>query len=412
VLIGTTSIAKNEMVSAYLTQAGIPHEVLNAKNNEREGAIIAQAGRVGAVTVATNMAGRGVDIILGGVPFVQAEAEKVKSLGGLYVIGTERHEARRIDNQLRGRSGRQGDPGESCFYLSLEDDLIRIFGGGVDRIRALMDRLPEDAKDMPLKAKMVSRAIAEAQNKVEGNNFDIRKHLLEYDDVLNRQRDAIYRKRQAILTATDLAAVAQLVGEAVAEFIGALHQAALSAPEEEGKTPDEIVAEALKVAGIDISIDKIQQIDFQNLQMVAELLAESALRAAQDPFTPSRMLGMLDQLWMSHLEDLESLSDSVGLRGYAQRDPLVEYRREAGQMYKNLWRMFNEWVTMNIFRMAVPAQNAAISSQLSIASNSAPAISLVSSGSTSNLDPKYEGVGRNDPCPCGSGKKFKKCHGR
>jgi preprotein translocase subunit SecA len=404
VLIGTTSIAKNEIVSAFLSREGIPHEVLNAKNNEREGAIIAQAGRVGGVTVATNMAGRGVDIILGGSPLVEKEAEKVKAAGGLYVIGTERHEARRIDNQLRGRSGRQGDPGESCFYLSLEDDLVRVFGG-VERMKSLMERLPDD---MPIEAKMVSRAIAEAQSKVEGQNFDMRKHLLEYDDVLNRQRDAVYRKRQAILEAIDRPAVAKLVVEAATDFTVNLHHIATNAPgTDESKTPDEVIFEALAAAGLQIPLENIKQVDFQNSESVKELFVESAQNAAQDPFTSARMLSILDQLWMNHLEDLESLNDSVGLRGYAQRDPLVEYRREGGQMYKNLWRMFNEWVVMNIFRMAsAPVGTTEASTTPAI--NITPLASVV----TANDDPKYQDVGRNDLCPCGSGKKFKKCHGK
>ena len=226
VLLGTTSIAKNEIITAALSQAGIQHEVLNAKNNEREGAIIAQAGRSGAVTVATNVAGRGVDILLGGNPPDAAEAEKVRGLGGLHVIGTDRHEARRIDNQLRGRAGRQGDPGSSQFFLSLDDDLLRIFGG--DRIKGIMERfdLPENE---PIEFGMVTKAVEQAQEKVEGANFDMRKHLLEYDDVLNKQRSAVYKRRTEFLELTDKEAIANVIADAaIAHFNAAFAPASAS----------------------------------------------------------------------------------------------------------------------------------------------------------------------------------------
>ncbi|PIY59109.1 preprotein translocase subunit SecA, partial [Candidatus Wolfebacteria bacterium CG_4_10_14_0_8_um_filter_39_64] len=262
ILLGTTSITNNEIISDLLKQAGIPHEVLNAKNHEREGLIISQAGKLGAVTVATNMAGRGVDIVLAGNPPVPEEAQKIKELGGLYVIGTERHEARRIDNQLRGRSGRQGDPGTSRFFLSLEDDLLRIFGG--EKIKSLMEsfNLPED---QPIESKLVSKVVNEAQKKVEGFNFDSRKHLLEYDDILNKQRTTIYRKRQ-------------------------------------------------------------------------ELLEKKSL---------PQILGMLDILWMNHLENMEALRESVGMRAYGQHDPLVEYRRESHIMFKDMMNGFDKWLEEN-----------------------------------------------------------------
>ena len=256
VLVGTASIEHNELLSKLLNQSGIPHELLNAKNHEREGAIIAQAGKLGAVTVATNMAGRGVDIILGGNPPLSEEAVKVREVGGLFVLGTERHEARRIDNQLRGRSGRQGDRGESQFFLSLEDDLLRIFGG--ERIKKLMEtfNLPED---QPIESRLVSRVVNEAQKKIEGINFDARKHLLEYDDVLNKQRMAIYRKRQEML--------------------------------EQGKQ--------------------------------------------------SQILMMLDTFWMNHLENMEELRESVRLRAYGQKEPLIEYRREGSLMFKGMMVLKN-----------------------------------------------------------------------
>ena len=310
ILLGTTSITNNEIVSDLLERAGIPHEVLNAKNHEREGSIIAQAGKLGAVTVATNMAGRGVDIILGGNPQDPEQSRRVCELGGLYVIGTERHEARRIDNQLRGRSGRQGDAGTSRFFLSLEDDLLRIFGG--DRIKSLMEsfNLPED---QPIESSLVSRAVNEAQKKVEGFNFDARKHLLDYDDVLDKQRNAIYKKRQDLL---------------------------------EQKSHPQI-------------------------------------------------LGMLDILWMNHLENLESLRESVGIRAYGQHDPLIEYRRESHILYKEMVANFDKWLEENKEKIEEMQKN-----------SPAPALNLKPKEVVSNKK-----LGRNDPCWCGSGKKFKRCHG-
>jgi len=323
ILLGTTSITNNETISDLLKRNGIAHEVLNAKNHEREGSIIAQAGKLGAVTVATNMAGRGVDIIFGGNPVNPNEAQKVKELGGLYVIGTERHEARRIDNQLRGRSGRQGDPGTSKFFLSLEDDLLRIFGG--DRIKSLMEsfNLPED---QPIESSLVSRAVNEAQKKVEGFNFDARKHLLDYDDVLNKQRNAIYKKRQDLL---------------------------------EQKSHPQILA-------------------------------------------------MLDILWMNHLESLESLRESVGIRAYGQHDPLVEYRRESHILYKEMMANFDKWLEENKERL----QQMTNDQQQTTKNSVGDVVSRESSVVSQNK------LGRNDPCWCGAkhpdGRpiKFKHCHGR
>ncbi len=339
VLIGTVSIEKNELMSQLLSRGGVNHEILNAKNHEREGAIIAQAGRFGAVTVATNMAGRGVDIILGGNPLNPEEAIKVKEAGGLYVIGTERHEARRIDNQLRGRSARQGDPGESQFYLSLEDDLMRIFGG--DRLKNLMQTLnmPED---MPISSGIVSRALTEAQKKVEGLNFDARKHLLEYDDVLNRQRLSIYKKRQEIL---------------------------------ESKT-----------------VNVKSTTEHKEDEFVAPIpLSHSTL---------SLTLNMLDMLWMNHLSDMEALSDAVRLRAYGQHDPLAEYKHEGHKMFQEMLATFDEWVTANGDKLKGASATEGQSSH-----------SVTLTPVPHTLDPNVK-VGRNDPCSCGSGKKYKKCHGK
>lgn len=347
VLIGTVSIEKNEILSKYLRNAGIPHEVLNAKNNEREGAIIAQAGKLKSVTVATNMAGRGVDIILGGNPPDILEAQKIKDLWGLHVIGTERHEARRIDNQLRGRSGRQGDPGSSQFFLSFEDDLMRIFGA--ERIKSLMNvlKVPED---MPIQAKMLSKAIEQAQSKVEGFNFDARKHLLDYDDVLNKQRLSIYKKRQELLEKHELRIMNN----------------------EPGQENDEIKSKN------------------HNSKFI---IPDSALPI---------VLGVLDFLWMSHLENMESLAESVRLRAYGQHDPLIEYRREGYMLFNKLLEDLEKWVEENKERFQ--NQEARIMNK-----ESKPIIH----------DSKFiiQGkIGRNDPCPCGAinpatGEvyKYKKC---
>lgn len=313
VLVGTISIEKNEELSSYLQREGVKHEILNAKNNEREAAIIAQAGKSGAVTLATNMAGRGVDIILGGNPPDILESEKVKDLGGLHVIGTERHDARRIDNQLRGRSGRQGDPGSTQFFLSLEDDLMRIFGG--ERIKNLMNTL-DIPDDMPIESGMVSSSVSQAQSRVEGFNFDARKHLLEYDDILNKQRLSVYEKRQKLM----------------------------------------------------------------------------------DENSHPQILSMLDMLWMNHLDTMEALRESVRLRAYGQHDPLIEYRRESHGLFKQLLADFDGWYAENEEKL----KNAPIMPM-------APKIG-VSGGGAKEIG-KTENVGRNDPCPCGSGKKYKKCHG-
>ena len=348
VLIGTVSIEKNELLSAYLRQEGVPHELLNAKNHEREGEIVAGAGEIGRVTVATNMAGRGVDIKLGGIVADKEKAEEVKRLGGLFVLGTERHEARRIDNQLRGRSGRQGDQGETQFYVSLEDNLMRVFAS--DMIKNMMGRfgIPEDE---PIANKMVTRALESAQTKIEGFNFDSRKHVLEYDNVLDRQRRAVYAHRRAVLVGSD-----KEVGEVLAEL----------AQEN---------AEALAV------LKKKEE----------ELGQEALVRAARNI-----VLQTLDMLWVEHLESMEYLRGSVNLRAYGQRDPLVEYRKEGTRLYKEMELM----LASRVFELleglnkdgATPGQTAP-----------APVINL-----SIPQNPQGE-IGRNDQCPCGSGKKWKNC---
>lgn len=348
VLIGTVSIEKNETMARHLKKAGVSFEILNAKNHEREAQIIAQAGKLRAVTLATNMAGRGVDIVLGGNPSDSKEAEEIKKLGGLHVIGTERHEARRIDNQLRGRAGRQGDSGSSQFFLSLEDDLMRIFGG--DRLKNLMQsfQIPDD---QPIESKLVSRAIQEAQQKIEGLNFDIRKHLLDYDDILNKQRTNIYRRRQEILE-TDEKRFREIISELIADF--------------------------LKKSGREEEIEK-------NNPKIEKL--KNVLWLKQP------VLLVLDGFWTGHLEKLEALVESVRIRAYGQHDPLVEYRQESHLLFNSLVQSFEQWIFENIFRIDESMIEAVLKAE------------------TKAKEKQFKNVGRNDPCPCGSGKKYKRCCG-
>lgn len=353
VLVGTVSIEKNELLSAYLRQEGIPHEILNAKNHEREGEIVAEAGKKGMVTVATNMAGRGVDIKLGGPLATPEEAQEIKELGGLYVIGTERHEARRIDNQLRGRSGRQGDPGETQFYVSLEDTLMRVFAP--DYLKNLMGRfgIPEDE---PIQNKLVSRALESAQTKIEGFNFDARKHVLEYDNVLDKQRRAVYERRRTILLGTLL------------DVHDLLHE--LAGENEEAKRLLET---------------KITEFGEEPLM--------AAMRGA--------ILQTLDMLWVEHLESMEYLRGSVNLRAYGQRDPLVEYRKEGTRIYKDMELMLADRVFQILDGITKQVVDQAVS--LGVTEPGPKTVIDLSSAEVPGE------VGRNDPCPCGSGKKWKNC---
>jgi len=377
ILTGTVSIEKNEVLSGYLSKAGIPHEVLNAKNHEREGVIIAQAGKAGAVTVATNMAGRGVDIVLGGAPLDEDKAKQVKGAGGLHVVGTERHEARRIDNQLRGRAGRQGDPGSSQFFLSLEDDLMRVFGG--DRIKGLMERfdLPED---QPIQNKMVSNAIVQAQSRVEGFNFDARKHLLDYDDVINKQRLAFYERRQHMLGALD---------KDDTEYIKKILQESFDSQLEHLKTveaPEDRKRLVLKDIGSPV----------EDLEKVSELAKAHIDKMENMKAVGMQLLGMMDFLWMTHLDNIEALRESVRIRAYGQKDPLVEYRRESRILFDQLQGGIEGWVFAHLFKIRTDIKTDGDEQEQ-------PAITI----ETGNKK-----VGRNDPCPCGSGKKYKKCHGK
>jgi preprotein translocase subunit SecA len=449
ILIGTVSIEKNELVGELLKQANIPHNVLNAKNHEREAEFIAQAGRKGAVTVATNMAGRGVDIILGGNPPEAKEAEEVRALGGLHVLGTERHESRRIDNQLRGRSGRQGDPGTTQFYVSMEDDLMRIFGS--DRMKTTMDRLGLPDNEA-IENRMLTSSLEAAQRKVEGHNFDIRKHLLEYDDILNKHRMVIYKKRRDLL---DLVAQPTQDGERPSkakvlemvqsemETLVAYHTAGedpsaweLDKLESLVKTifPDTVpVADRLKVARQSIEgkedvlavrtelITKILDLTKEAYLAVEEAVGDQVLMTDIEKMV---MLRSIDDLWIEHLETMDHLRKGVGLQGYGQRDPLVEYKKEAYRLFHEFLAHINERVTRTVFRVQVARQVAqqehammsAVPTQNIQLSGPEKEVSASSVGEEVNptatrADIKLKDIGRNDVCPCGSGKKFKKCHG-
>jgi preprotein translocase subunit SecA len=362
VLIGTVSIEKNELLSAYLTQAGIPHTVLNAKNHEREGEIIANAGRFGAVTVATNMAGRGVDIKLGGVPFDKEKYEEVKALGGLYVIGTERHEARRIDNQLRGRSGRQGDPGGTLFYVSLEDDLMRIFGS--DRIKSMMAKLgvPED---QPIENKFISNTLENAQAKIEGFHFDSRKNTLEYDNVMNHQRKIVYERRRIMLSGDY---------DEVDNFLNSL------------KTEYPDLEETIK---------------HKRAALGDALFLETVRRIA---------LYTTDTLWVEHIETMEHTRSSVNLRAYGQREPLVEYKKEGLRLFREMEIIFKEKVVSLISTINSDLKE---NSRTEVVEERPELVLSSSDGKDTpgTIRRETKKVGRNDPCHCGSGKKFKHCHG-
>ncbi|MBI2430740.1 MAG: preprotein translocase subunit SecA [Candidatus Levybacteria bacterium] len=411
VLVGTTSIEKNEIISQVLRRRGIKHELLNAKNHEREAEIISGAGVKNAVTVATNMAGRGVDIILGGDPKEQDTKQKkawekaheeVVKLGGLYVIGTERHESRRIDNQLRGRSGRQGDPGTSQFFVGLDDDIMRLFGG--DMIANLMTRfnMPED---VPLEHPIVSRAISQAQGKVEGFNFDIRKHLVQYDDVLNKQREIIYKMRREVLEAEELKSVLkEQVFEKVQKGISSFITLRTAEAQEKGELPiDTIVSDFSTIIPFDDTSQqqiKKQLEQFHDLSEQISFLTNLALdiykkREEQLGAEVMRqierfvMLSVIDNLWMDHLDVIENLRGGIGLRGYGQRDPLVEYKNEAFRMFEQLMDTIDDQIVHRIYKIQVATQPVP---------------------QEGKVVPKGGKLGRNDPCPCGSGKKWKRCH--
>ena len=458
VLIGTISIEKNERLADLLEQSGVPAQILNAKNHEKEAKILAQAGKRGAVTVATNMAGRGVDIILGGNPPDKAEAEKVKSLGGLHVIGTERHDARRVDNQLRGRAGRQGDPGSSRFYESMEDDLMRLFGS--DRMKAMMEtlRVPDD---QPIEHGLISKSIESAQKKVEGNNFDTRKHVLEYDDVMNKHREVIYKKRNAVLEAWEqeksqipnpksqtlltgrqansklqiLKKPIKTLRDMVLEMVEKeIEQVVMNHTADENvenwnceeifetmntifPVPDKVhlkLEDLAKKAGSEKNGAEARTVIIDYLFDLAKVAytakeEEVGLEVMKE-IDKAVLLRTIDTLWMDHLDAIDRMREGIGLRGYGQRDPLVEYKKEAFTMFARLLDEIQNRVVYTIYKVDIvtkqesPMQRAKEKMQLAGAKKGGDDMK--------KMPEQSEHIGRNDPCPCGSGKKYKKCCGK
>jgi preprotein translocase subunit SecA len=438
VLVGTVSIENSEKLSKMLKKKGIPHSVLNAKYHEREAEIIAQAGRLGAVTIATNMAGRGTDIILGGNPeglareflkdkenpteeekkaalekakkVCEEEKKKVIELGGLHIIGTERHEARRIDNQLRGRSGRQGDPGSSRFYISLEDDLMRIFGS--DRISGLMGKLGMD-ENVPIENRMVTKAIENAQKRVEGHNFEIRKHLLEYDDVMNKQRTEIYAFRKEILSSESLKDhILEMIDDTIDILLDTY------CPEDKHQEYWDIKelnnalygifgvrAEDIEdIVGIEALREKIREAIIKAYEKKEEEIGTELLRYIERII----MLQVVDNQWKDHLLAMDHLKEGIGLRGYGQKDPLVEYKREAYEMFAQMTERIKSEVLTRVFKVQIRSEDEAekISQK-----RKRPVVYNRGNGEPQRPVKKSKKVGRNEPCPCGSGKKYKKCCG-
>lgn len=453
VLIGTVSIEDNELLGSMMEREGLNPNILNAKNHFREAEIISQAGQPGAITIATNMAGRGVDIILGGNPPAEGEQEKVKILGGLHVIGTERHESRRIDNQLRGRAGRQGDPGSSQFYISADDDLMRIFGG--DRLKGVMNtlKLPED---MPIQNKLVSNSIESAQKRVEGNNFDMRKHVVEYDDVINKHREAVYKRRQEILNiyekiknkqegqteSSEEKTLSNIILEMVEDEIFQtinFHTANEDTKEWNLQEVYEVVTTIFSLSGE--QKDKIlaykdrseaKEILRQELNDYLVDLARKNYKEMSEGFEgldisfieieKGILLRSVDHLWIEHLETIDYLRRGIGLRGYGQRDPLVEYKKEAYRMYQELLGLIQRQVAYSIYKTGDVSNFIAPSIMERASKFSAPAKEMAKRAVSDNSgtidlvkdkikDEEGQKVGRNDLCPCGSGKKYKKCCG-
>ncbi|MCK5510174.1 preprotein translocase subunit SecA [Candidatus Parcubacteria bacterium] len=484
ILVGTISIQKNEFLVSMMERKGLKPNVLNAKNHEKEARFIAEAGKPGAITLATNMAGRGVDIVLGGVEPKkntpeyaewQKEHEKVIQAGGLHVIGTERHESRRIDNQLRGRAGRQGDAGSSRFYVSMDDDLMRIFGG--DRMKNIMTTLnvPED---MPIENRLISRSIESAQRKVEGNNFDIRKHLVEYDDVINKHREAIYRKRKQILLLSESEeskkppdtqnnkkqynSLSEIILENIENEIEQVVSFHTAAEHIKDWNLDEITQVASTIFPVEENLkrdigkftednDKLDKAKartaiIEHLVAIAERKYKKMADMAKElgiewnRLEKSVLIRSIDTLWVEHLEAMSSVRQGIGLRGYGQRDPLVEYKKEAYRLFNELNNLISKETVYSIYKVG-NAQQEAVTSQFNAPSlmdlaKNFSASAKIANGSTSSFsgfgggnnknngkasvfsepqakvrDESGKKVGRNDPCPCGSGKKYKKCCG-
>jgi len=414
VLVGTVSIENSEYLSDLLKRKGIPHHVLNAKQHEREAYVVTQAGRPGAVTVATNMAGRGVDIILGGNPGNgeakdwQKEHQKVVEMGGLHIIGTDRHEARRIDNQLRGRAGRQGDPGSSRFYVSLEDEIVRRFGG--DRIKSFMEWAGMD-EDTPIENALVNKSIEGAQVRVEGYNFDIRKHLVEYDDVVNRHRELIYGERRKIIAGADLKSnILSMVSDEIRNIV-ATHTANEHG---EGWDIEGLLSEISTIFPLPPTFNAEAVSQMQPAQIEEKLveLAHLLYEDKEKELGPENMraverllmLRIIDTLWIEHLTMMEHMRQGIGLQAAGQRDPLVAYKREGHNLFQNLLSTIQHDVVHSIYRVSLVKREA---------TQKAP-VPVQAGGNGQKQKQKVGGkkVGRNDPCPCGSGKKYKHCCGR
>ncbi|HEN0324198.1 TPA: preprotein translocase subunit SecA [Streptococcus agalactiae] len=405
VLVGTVAVETSDLISRKLVAAGVPHEVLNAKNHFKEAQIIMNAGQRGAVTIATNMAGRGTDIKLG---------EGVRELGGLCVIGTERHESRRIDNQLRGRSGRQGDPGESQFYLSLEDDLMRRFG--TDRIKVVLERMNLAEDDTVIKSKMLTRQVESAQRRVEGNNYDTRKQVLQYDDVMREQREIIYVNRREVITAE------RDLGPELKGMIKRTIKRAVDAHSRSDKnTAAEAIVNFARSALLDEEAITVSELRGLKEAEIKELLYERALAVYEqqiaklkDPeaiieFQKVLILMVVDNQWTEHIDALDQLRNSVGLRGYAQNNPIVEYQSEGFRMFQDMIGSIEFDVTRTLMKAQIhqqererASQHATTTAEQNISAQHVP---------MNNESPEYQGIKRNDKCPCGSGMKFKNCHG-
>jgi preprotein translocase subunit SecA len=479
ILIGTISIEKNQMLSSMMERAGLKPAILNAKNHDKEARIIADAGNPGAITIATNMAGRGVDIMLGGLEpkkdtpeheSWQKNRAKVLELGGLHVIGTERHEARRIDNQLRGRAGRQGDSGSSQFFVSMDDDLMRIFGG--DRMKAVMTTL-KVPEDMPIENKLISRSIESAQTKVEGNNFDIRKHLVEYDDVLSKHREAIYKKRRLILELASDQEKKEALSDLILENVENEIEQVVSFHTASDNISDWNLTEIYQVMSTMFPVENALESDLSEYTKddthkldkakARTAIIEHLFSMAKEKYTSIKekakeaelnwrdieravLIRSIDTLWVEHLEAASSVRQGIGLRGYGQRDPLVEYKKEAYRLFNELNSLIQKEVVYTVFKVgaiqtqaastfeapglmerarqfSAPAKtmsgNAGSFAQYKQAASRPSATEQASTGGETKdkITPKAKDasgkkVGRNDPCPCGSGKKYKKCHGK
>ena len=429
VLVGTTSIEVSEKLSETLKRRGVSHQVLNAKQHEKEASIVAQAGRLGAVTVATNMAGRGTDIVLGGSPEGRdpdewrEEHDKVVELGGLFILGTERHEARRIDNQLRGRSGRQGDPGITRFYVSLEDELMRKFGG--DRIKKVMEWAGLE-EDVPIQSRMVSKAIESSQVKVEASNFDIRKHLVEYDDVANAHRNVIYSDRRKALSEADLK---DNIQEMIHRELDSVVATNTADRDRENWSLDAMEVELLTIMPLpsNLRLESLEEMAPVEMLDALEHCADALYEEREEQVEPEQMralervmmLRVIDSHWVEHLTSMQNLRQGIGLQAYGQRDPLVMYKKEAHQQFDDLLGRIQHDIVHTIYHM-VPVQNGASRSGQRGRAVQAKAVASrpsVMAGVLGTATASAAGansarkVGRNDSCPCGSAKKYKRCHG-